>query len=160
MIDLTDRKILALLQEDAGLSVSDVAERVGMSAPPCWRRIRRLKDEGFLDRQVWLAAPEKLDLGLLVYATVKLAAHDRKATSAFREHVAKLPEVLECYVLLGGIDVLIKVRVPDIKYYETFFYDRLSQLPGVREVNSSVVLTQVKSTTALPTHLSTKKSGE
>lgn len=148
-LDRLDRQILALLQTDGSLSVSEVAEAIGMTPPPCWRRIRRLKEAGYLARQVWLVDPEKVGLGVTIYAAVKLAAHDKAATTAFRREVQTFAEVVECYILLGGIDVLVKIVVPDIKYYEELFYDRLSQLPGVREVTSSVVLTEVKKTTAL-----------
>ncbi|MES2495285.1 MAG: Lrp/AsnC family transcriptional regulator [Pseudomonadota bacterium] len=149
-LDLIDRKILDLLQEDGSLSVAELADRLGMTPPPCWRRVRRLRTAGILDKQVWLVDPASVGLTMELYATVKLHAHDAQATSAFREHVRQLPEIVECYILLGQIDVLLKIVVKDIGYYEEFFYEKLSQLPGVREVNSSVVMTEVKKTTRLP----------
>jgi Lrp/AsnC family transcriptional regulator len=149
-LDAIDRAILRALQADGSLSVNALAQRLGMTPPPCWRRMRRLKDLGVLQRQVWIVHPESVDLGITIYATVKLTTHDAAATTAFREEIALLPEVLECYVLLGSIDVLLKIVVRDVGYYETFFYNRLSQIPGVREVTSSVVMTEVKKTLALP----------
>jgi Lrp/AsnC family transcriptional regulator len=149
-LDSVDRRILELLQNDGGLSVSEVAERLGMTPPPCWRRIRRLKEERFLYRRVWLVDPATVGLGVTIYANIQLATHDKAATTNFREKVQTYPEVQECYILLGAIDVLVKIVVVDIKAYEEFFYNHLSQLPGVREVTSNVVLTQVKATTALP----------
>ncbi|WP_430388345.1 Lrp/AsnC family transcriptional regulator [Blastomonas fulva] len=149
-LDTIDRRILSLLQTDGSLSVADLADRLGMTAPPCWRRVKRLKDQGILQRQVWIADPIALGLGTTIFATVKLATHDAQATSAFRDQVGVLPEVMECHILLGTIDVLLKIVVPDIKYYEAFFYDRLSQLPGVREVNSSVSMSEVKKSYTLP----------
>ena len=149
-LDTIDRKIIAILQEDGSLSIADVADRLGMTAPPCWRRVKRLRDEGFLLKQVWLASPEALGLPMTVYATVKLTTHDNEATSAFKDQIGRLPEVQECYILLGSIDILVRIVVSDIKSYEDFFYRKLSQLPGVREVNSSVVLTEIKRTTNLP----------
>lgn len=149
-LDLIDRQILALLQEDGSLSVADLADRLGMTAPPCWRRVRRLRHAGILQRQVWIVDPDTIGLHMTVYATVKLNAHDLQATSAFRERVRALPEIVECYILLGSIDVLLKVVVRDIHAYELFFYEKLSQLPGVREVTSSSVMTEVKKTTRLP----------
>lgn len=149
-LDKVDRQILSLLQGDGALSVSQVAERLGMTPPPCWRRIRRLKDEGILRKQVWLVEPATIGLGVTVYATVRLTTHDKAATTAFRAKVQEYPEVQECYILLGAIDVLMKIVAADIKAYEDFFYNHLSQLPGVREVTSSTVLTKVKETTALP----------
>ncbi len=135
------------------LSASDIADHLGMTPPPCWRRIKRLRDDGILDRQVWLANPELLGFGVTMYATVKLATHDADATTAFRQAVQTYPEVQECYILLGAIDVLLKVVAKDIQAYEAFFYNHLSQLPGVREVTSSVIMTEVKKTTALPVNV-------
>lgn len=154
MLDRIDRLILTELQADGSLSVSELADRLGMTPPPCWRRVKRLKDEGYLTRLAWLVDADKLGLSVIVYATVKLATHDRNATNAFREQVGQFPEVQECYILLGGIDVLLKIRTASIKAYESFFYERLSQLPSVREVTSSVVLSEVKCTTALPIDMS------
>lgn len=150
MLDKTDLRIISLLQEDGDLSISNLADLLGMTAPPCWRRVKALKDKGVLKRKVWEVDPHEIDLHVCIFATVKLAAHDLSATSAFRDEVQKIPEILECYILLGGIDVLLKVMTPDIEYYETFFYERLSQLPAVREVTSSVVMSEVKKMHALP----------
>ena len=149
-LDIIDRRIVSALQEDGALSIADLAERLGMTPPPCWRRVRRLKDVGVLTGQVWLVDPESVGLDVTIYATVKLASHDAKATAAFREEVKNLPEILECYILLGSVDALLKIVVPDIKYYENFFYKKLSQMPGVRSVNSNVILTEVKKTSKLP----------
>lgn len=149
-LDLVDRRILTALQEDGSLSVAELADKLGMTPPPCWRRIRRLKEAGVLTQQAWLVNPEAVGLNVLIYATVKLAAHDAKATRAFRDKIKNLPEVLECYILLGGIDVLLKIVAKDIKSYEDFFYNKLSQLPSVREVTSSVAMTSVKNTWVLP----------
>lgn len=149
-LDDVDRKILTMLQADGSLTVNALAEALGMTPPPCWRRVKRLKEAGCLRRQVWLVDPEAVGLKVTIYANVKLVAHATEATTAFREKVRAIPEVVECYILLGSTDVLLKIIVPDIKYYEALFYERLSQLPGVREVTSSVVMTQVKATTVLP----------
>lgn len=149
-LDLIDRTIVRLLQEDGSLSVAQLADRLNMTPPPCWRRVRRLKDAGVLQKQIWLVDPKAVGLEVIIFATVKLAAHDAAATAAFREQIKLLPEILECYILLGSVDTILKIVVKDINYYEQFFYNKLSQLPGVREVNSSVVMTEVKSTSQLP----------
>lgn len=150
MLDNIDQRILAILQEDGSLSISELADRLGMTAPPCWRRVKALKDKGVLRRQIWEVDPYKVELNVCIFATVKLAAHDLVATSAFRDEVQKIPEILECYILLGSIDVLLKIMTPSIEYYESFFYERLSRLPAVREVTSSVMMSEVKNTRALP----------
>lgn len=149
-LDAIDRRIISLLQEDGGLSIAELADKLGMTPPPCWRRVRALKEKGVLRRQTWLVDPAALGLAIEIFATVKLVAHDPQATSAFRQQVQEIPEILECYILLGGIDVLLKVIVPDIGYYEKFFYETLSQLPAVGEVTSSVVMSEVKRTSSLP----------
>ncbi len=149
-LDGTDKAILSLMQEDGSLSVSELANRLGMTTPPCWRRVRRLKEEGVLKRQAWIVDPEAAGVNLIVYATIRLATHDAKATQRFRDQIKTWPEVMECYILLGTIDVLVKIAVSDMKYYEEFFFQKLSQLPSVREVNSSVVVSEVKSTSSLP----------
>ena len=149
-LDSIDKSIVRILQEDGSLSIADLAERIGMTAPPCWRRVKRLKESGVLERQVWRVSPEAIGLTVIIYATVKLVAHDVQATVAFQEQIRKLPEVLECYILLGSIDVLLKIAAKDIKSYEGIFYKKLSQLPGVREINSSVVMSHVKNSLVLP----------
>ncbi|MCP3675810.1 MAG: Lrp/AsnC family transcriptional regulator, partial [Gammaproteobacteria bacterium] len=139
-LDLVDRRILDLLQKDGSLSSNEVASKLNMTTPPCWRRIRKLKDEGYLQKQVWIISPEAMNFKVTIYANVRLTTHDKEATTAFREQVQTLPEVQECYILLGASDVLVKVLVHDIKEHEDVFYNHISQLPGVKEVTSSVVL--------------------
>lgn len=153
-LDRIDRLILDRLQANGELSINELSEQLGMTPPPCWRRVKRLKDLGILVRQTWRLNAELLGLNVTVMASVKLATHDSEATDAFRKEILDLPEVLECYVLLGNVDVLLKIVVPDMRYYEIFFYQKLSQLPSVREVNSSVVMSEVKNTSVLPISIS------
>lgn len=149
-LDAVDRRILSLLQQDGSLSVSELADRIGMTPPPCWRRVRRLMDRKILAQQVWIVDPKTVGLNLTIYASVKLTTHDTAATAEFRSRIGTLPEVLECYILLGSPDALLKIVVADMNYYEEFFYKRLSQIPGVREVTSSAVMSVVKKTTRVP----------
>ncbi|WP_338241240.1 Lrp/AsnC family transcriptional regulator [Aurantiacibacter hainanensis] len=149
-LDRYERKILRLLQEDASLSTAAIAERVGLSASPCWRRIDRLEREGFIRRRVALLDRHKVGLNAHIFAQVKLNAHGRANLDEFAEAIRELPEVLECYVLMGQVDFMLRIVAPDIEAYERFFFDRLSQLPGVQEVNSTVALSEIKATTALP----------
>lgn len=149
-LDATDLKLLSLMQEDAGLSVSDLAEKVGMSQSPCWRRVQRLKDEGYITRQVTLLNRKRLGLNTQIFARIKLSAHGRANLTEFSKAVSAFPEVMECYVLMGGDDFLLRIVTRDVEAYERFFYDRLSQLPGVQEINSAITLSDVKTTTTLP----------
>ncbi|AAZ36958.1 Lrp/AsnC family transcriptional regulator [Pseudomonas savastanoi pv. phaseolicola] len=149
-LDVYDRKILALLQEDASLSSAQIAEQVGLSQSPCWRRIQRLKDEGVIRRQVALLDRKKIGLNTQIFAEVKLNAHGRSNLTEFTDSIRGFPEVLECYVLMGSVDFLLRIVTPDIEAYERFFFEKLSLVPGIQEVNSTVALSEIKSTTSLP----------
>jgi Lrp/AsnC family transcriptional regulator len=150
LLDRYEKRILALLQEDASLSVAAVAEKIGLSSSPCWRRIDRLEREGFIKRKVALVDRKKIGLNAQIFAQIKLNAHGRANLDEFAAAIRGFPEVLECYVLMGSVDFLIRVVATDIEAYERFFFDRLSQLPGVQEVNSTVALSEIKATTELP----------
>jgi Lrp/AsnC family transcriptional regulator len=149
-LDRYEKKILALLQEDATLTTSAIAEKIGLSSSPCWRRIDRLEREGFIKRRVALVDRKKVGLNAHIFAQIKLNAHGRANLDEFAAAIREFPEVLECYVLMGSVDFLIRVVAPDIEAYERFFFNRLSQLPGVQEVNSTVALSEIKATTVLP----------
>lgn len=149
-LDGFERKILALLQEDASLSTSEIAERVGLSQSPCWRRIQRLRDEGFIRGQVALLDRRKVGLNAQIFAQVKLNAHGRQHFEEFADAIRGFPEVLECFVLMGPVDFLLRIVTADIDAYERFFFGKLSGLAGIQEVNSIVALSEIKATTALP----------
>jgi Lrp/AsnC family transcriptional regulator len=134
-LDQYEKRILALLQEDASLSTAAIAEKVGLSSSPCWRRIDRLEREGFIRRRVALVDRKKVGLNAHIFAQIKLNAHGRANLDEFAEAIRAFPEVLECYVLMGSVDFLIRVVASDIEAYERFVFNRLSQFPGVQEVN-------------------------
>ena len=149
-LDSFDRKILRLLQADASLSTAAVAESVGLSASPCWRRIDRLEREGIIKRRVAIVDGKKLGLDTEIFALVTLNAHGRSNLEGFSAAICDLPEILDCFVLMGSFDYLLRVVTSDIAAYEQFLYSKLSQLPGVQGINSMVALSEIKSTTALP----------
>lgn len=149
-LDAYDRRILDLLQEDAGLSTAEIAERVGLSQSPCWRRIQRLREEGVIRRQVTLLDRRKIGLNAQIFAQVKLNAHGRSNLTEFAEAMRGFPEVLECHVLMGAVDFMLRIVTRDIEAYERFFFEKLSMVPGIQEVNSIVALSEIKSTTCLP----------
>ena len=149
-LDNYDKRILELLQEDASLATAEIAERVGLSQSPCWRRIQRLKDEGVIRRQVTLLDRRKIGLNAQVFAQVKLNAHGRSNLTEFAEAMRGFPEVLECHVLMGSVDFMLRIVTRDIEAYERFFFEKLSLVPGIQEVNSIVALSEIKSTTSLP----------
>ena len=136
-LDPFERKILAELQRDASLTTAELAKRVGLSASPCWRRV------ALVDRR-------KVGLNTQVFAQVKLSAHGHAHLDEFTRAIAELPEVLEAYVLIGVFDFMLRIVARDIDAYERLFFDKLSKIPGVQEINSTVALSEIKATTALP----------
>ena len=146
----TDIRILALLQNDASLTAAQVAEQVNLSAPPCWRRINRLEKAGLIDRRVALLDPEKLGLGLVVFARIRLSKNDEASLEAFEERVRVFAEVVECYTVTGSADYFLKIVTRDIKQYDRFLRRHLIQIPLVRDINSNVAVTCIKYSTELP----------
>ncbi len=149
-LDQIDRKILMLLQQDCSLSTGEIAERVGISQAPCWRRIKRMEELGLIRMRVALLDRRKLGLNVMIFASIKLAAHGRNTLPQFEQAIRRYPEVLECHTLLGEKDFLLRIVASDVEAYERFFRDKLSQLPAVRETTSAIALSEIKNTTALP----------
>jgi len=149
-LDPFEMKILRELQRDANQTTGEIAERVGLSVSPCWRRIDRLEREGFIKKRVAIVDRRKVGLNAHVFAQVKLNAHGRANLDEFSATIQGFPEVLDAYVLMGTTDFMLRIVAKDIDAYERFFFDQLSKLPGVQEINSTVALSEIKSTTELP----------
>ncbi|MBS0481723.1 MAG: Lrp/AsnC family transcriptional regulator [Proteobacteria bacterium] len=149
-LDDFDLRILALVQEDASRTTSEIAEMVGLSQAPCWRRLQRLKDAGFIRAQVALLDRRKMGFNAQIFAQVKLSATGRSNLEDFTAAIREFPEVMDCYVLMGSVDFMLRIVARDIEAYERFFFDKLSRVPGVQEINSNVALSEIKSTTKLP----------
>lgn len=149
-LDAFDRKILTAMQADAAQSTAEIAEAVGLSQSPCWRRIQRLREEGIIKAQVVLVDRRKVGLNTQVFAQVKLNAHGRSHLEDFSDAIRGFPEVLDCYVTMGTTDFLLRIVAADVDAYERFFFEKLSRVPGIQEINSIVALSEIKSTTALP----------
>jgi Lrp/AsnC family transcriptional regulator len=149
-LDAIDLKILALLQQDASLSTSDVAERVGVSQSPCWRRIQRLRDEGYIKSTVVIVDRAKLGYMMQIFAQVKMSRLTDEARADLVEQINNIPEILECYTVFGEMDVMMKVVAPDVLWYQEFVFSVLMKLPGVQDVRSIVTLLETKNTTAVP----------
>lgn len=149
-LDRGDLRILDLIQEHGDLSAAEIAERLGMTASTCWRRMSRLQELGVIRRRVALLDREKVGLNVMVFSHIKLSGHGRDALLRFEQAVREHPEILECYTLMGETDFLLRIVCRDIKAYEAFFLDHLSRFPGVQSVNSSIALAVIKETTALP----------
>ena len=149
-LDKFDRRILGALQVDSSLSTTELSEAVGLSQSPCWRRLQRLHEEGYIRRQVALLDRIKLGLNVQIFALVKLSAHGRANVAQFTSAVQGYSEVLECHITLGTMDCMLRIVTSSMQSYEKFFFEKLSILPGVQEVNSVVSLSESKCTTVLP----------
>ncbi len=149
-MDQIDLKILAELQRDAGLSAQALAERVGLSTSPCWRRLRRLHRDGVIQGRVALLDPEKVGLHVIAIASVSLEDHHADSVAEFDRLVKDCPEILECYATSGQYDYLLKVICASIGAYDELLNKRIMQCKAVHTVNTSFVLRTAKDTTALP----------
>jgi Lrp/AsnC family transcriptional regulator len=148
-MDAIDRKILALLQDDASLSVAEISNRVGLSSTPCWKRIQRLEDEGVIQKRVALVDQDKLGLGITVFVSIETGDHSQEWLARFAETVGAMPEVMEFYRMAGDVDYMLRVVVPDIAGYDGFYKRLIASVP-LKNVTSRFAMERIKSTTALP----------
>ena len=149
-IDRLDLRLLDILQRQGAVSVAEVAAQTKLSTTTCWRRIQQLEQNGVIKARVALLDRNSLGLDVTIFAHVKLATTGRGALSEFEAAIRDRAEVLECYTLTGEWDFLLKIVTKNIKAYEAFYLDYLSRIPSVRSVNSSVAVTVIKESTALP----------
>ena len=149
-LDKQDTAILTLLQRDSSLSMAELAEQVGLSLSPCWRRVKRMKDEGIIKSEVALIDRQAVGLEIDAVANVSLRHQDKDDRETFQTWVAKTPEVVECLSLSGERDYLVRILVPDLASYEHLLTSELLALPCVASVSTSFVLKEIKKTTALP----------
>ncbi len=149
-LDAVDAKILDLIQHDAGLSVADIAERVGLSSSPCWRRIKRLEDVGIIQGRVTLLDREQLGLDFEVYATVKLSLPTKDNLDRFEALVQGWPEVVQCATVTGGEDYVLRIVTRDMHGFDNFLRDKLLSTGLVSNCQSRIVVRGVKDSTAVP----------
>lgn len=148
-IDAIDRKILSILQSEPTLTTADVADKVGLTSTPCWRRIQRLETEGFIKKRAVILDPVKLDLNLTVFVHVKAARHDSQWLTKFAQHASAFEEVVEFYRLSGEYDYMLKVLVKDMQGFD-HFYKRFISGQNFGDVTSSFAMEEIKNTTAIP----------
>ncbi|WP_298364019.1 Lrp/AsnC family transcriptional regulator [Azospirillum sp.] len=149
-LDRIDRKILALLQENGRQPNNELADQVGLSPSPCLRRVKALEEAGVISRYVALVDPASVDLPVNIFVSVSLDRQIEERIDAFEAAVMERPEVLECYLMSGDADYLLRVVVPDLASYERFLKEHLTRIPGVAGIRSSFALKQVRYRTALP----------
>jgi Lrp/AsnC family transcriptional regulator len=148
-MDAIDRKILAVVQQDASLSVAEIGTRVGLSSTPCWKRLQRLEADGVIMRRVALIDPEKIGLGITVFVSIETGDHSQEWLKRFAEVVGAMPEVMEFYRMAGDVDYMLRVVVPDIQGYDGFYKKLIATVP-LKNVTSRFAMERIKSTTALP----------
>ena len=158
-LDPIDARILDILQQDAGLSVAEVADRVGLSASPCWRRIKRLEDSGMITKRVTLLNAAKLGLDFEVYAIVKLMLPSSENLDAFEAAVSGWPEVVQCATVTGRDDYVLRVITSDMHAFDLFLREKLLALGIVSDCESHIVTRGVKNVTALPLGIITPHVG-
>jgi Lrp/AsnC family transcriptional regulator len=149
-LDSSDLKILTLLQQDASPSTAEVAERVGLSQSVCWRRIQRLREDGYITAMVALVDRQKLGFKIQVFAQARMTRLTEEARAEFFRQIENIPEITECYTIFGEMDVMMKIVAPDVMWYQDFIFAVLLKLPGVQDIRSIVTLLEAKRVTALP----------
>jgi Lrp/AsnC family transcriptional regulator len=148
-MDSTDRKILAIVQEDASLAVAEVAARVNLSQTPCWRRIQKLEESGVIQKRVALVDPQALGLDLTVFVEVQSPDHSKEWMDSFADVLSRMPEVMEVYRMAGDVDYLLRISVANMAAYDDFYQSLIAQVP-LKNVTSRFAMERMKYTTAYP----------
>ena len=150
-MDAIDRKILDILQADASVPIATIAETVGMSTAPCWRRIKRLEEDGVITRRVALLSRRKVNVAMTVFVSVKAPRHAVEWLAAFRRLIADVPEIVEAWRLTGEADYQLRIVVPDIETYDLVYQRMISRLE-FSDISSAIAMEEMKYTTAVPTN--------
>ena len=148
-MDDVDRKILAILQEDASVSVGEIANQVGLSQTPCWRRIQRLEENGVIRRRVALLDPDAIGLGLTIFVEIESGDHSKEWLDRFADTVVAMPEVMEVHRMAGDVDYLLRVAAANMAEFDLFYRKLIALLP-LKNVTSRFAMELVKGTTAFP----------
>jgi Lrp/AsnC family transcriptional regulator len=151
ILDVIDRKILDILQADASVSISTIAEMVGMSTAPCWRRIKRLEEDGVITRRVALLSRRKTNVPMTVFVSVKAPRHAVEWLEKFRRLIVGIPEIVEAWRLTGEADYQLRIVVPDIETYD-LVYQRMISRVEFSNISSAIAMEEMKYTTAIPTN--------
>ncbi|MFK7935906.1 MAG: Lrp/AsnC family transcriptional regulator [Saprospiraceae bacterium] len=149
-LDQIDRTILNLLQENGKLNVKEIAEQLGITKTPIYERIKRLENDGIIDRYVALLNREKISPSIIVFCSITLEMQKFEYFDQFYQQIIQFPEVMECYTIGGGFDFMLKIVVKDLQAYYDFSSQKLATLPNIGGVTSSFVLKEIKNSTVLP----------
>jgi Lrp/AsnC family transcriptional regulator len=148
-MDAIDRKILAIMQQDANIAIAELADQVGLSQTPCWKRLQKLEASGVILKRVALVSPEKIGLGLTVFVQIETGDHSGPWLENFAQALSKMPEVMELYRMAGDVDYMLRVVVADMAAYDGFYKRMINTVP-LKNVTSRFAMERIKSTTALP----------
>ncbi|BCU64315.1 hypothetical protein F941_02084 [Acinetobacter bouvetii DSM 14964 = CIP 107468] len=149
-MDLIDKRILWEVQRNGKLQNVDLAQKVGLSPSPCLRRVKQLEDDGIIEKYVALLNPQKINLGLTVFARIWLKGQDEKTVNAFVEAIQSMDEVVECQLMAGDCDFFLRIMVADLDAYRQFQIQRLNKISSIQNVKTEIPLQKIKQTTALP----------
>ncbi|MDB1123470.1 Lrp/AsnC family transcriptional regulator [Vibrio algarum] len=149
-LDKTDKKLLSILQVDSTVSLNELAEAVNLTTTPCWKRLKRLEENGIISKRVALLNPEKLGLMFTAFVLIKTSNHSHEWYSHFVETVTPFPEVMEFYRMAGEYDYMMKVQVEDMKCFDLFYKKMVNSVEGISNVTSTFAMEPLKYTTALP----------
>ena len=149
IVDEIDRRILAILQHDASISIETLADSVHLSRNACWRRVKQMEEAGVIRKRVALVDPEALDLGLSVLAMIRTNNHDPDWLEKFKRAVAVMPEIIGAHRMSGDLDYVLRVRVSSVKDYDRFYQRLIARVP-IADISASFVMEDIKDTTALP----------
>jgi Lrp/AsnC family transcriptional regulator, leucine-responsive regulatory protein len=154
-LDSLDRRILEVLQEDGRIQNVDLAEKVGLSASPCLRRVKLLEESGVIEKYVALLNASKLGVGLTVFVRIWLKSQDAQTIEAFTNEVQQFPEIVECHLMAGDCDFMLRVVTADLDAYRKFQGEHLTRINGVQSVKTEIPMQKIKQTSALPLHIRT-----
>lgn len=149
-MDKIDRRILQTLQQDGKLANNELAQQVGLSASPCLRRVKQLEDAEIIEKYVALVNPQKVNLGLTVFARIWLKGQDAKTVNHFIDSVREIPEIVECQLMAGDCDFFLRIVVSDLDAYRKFQIQHLNKITGIQNVKTEIPLQSIKQTTELP----------
>lgn len=149
-LTMIDIKILEQIQKDASLSTTELADKVGLSQSPCWRRLQRLRDEGYVRGQVAVLDRKKFGDSLYIFATLKMMTLNEDQRTEFNRRIDDIPEIMECHTIFGERDIILKIIAESLEWYQKFIFRVILKLPGVQDIQSTVTLLEIKQTMAIP----------
>lgn len=148
-LDKIDRNIIGILQRDATVSVQDIAGQVGLTNNPCWRRIKRLEEQGVIERRVAIVNPKAIGLGITAFVSIRIDSHNQQWLTSFADSIEQISEIIECHRMTGDVDYLLKVLVRDLEHYDNVYQELITRVSGLSGVSSTFSMEQLKRETVV-----------